>query len=67
MPANNDVNKPTNEEVAESVSRLAEHVEQIQDPALRAFVERIMGRVEAMKQEAQIMIVKSDGNECKRN
>ena len=62
MPENNDANAPTKEEVAESISRLAEHVEQIQDPALRAFVERIMGRVEALKQEAQVMIVKS-GND----
>ena len=52
MATNND-DAPTLDEQARSLARLGAHAESINDPALRAFVERIMARAEALTQEAQ--------------
>ena len=48
MATNND-DAPTLEEQARSLARLGVHAESINDPALRAFVERVVARVAQLK------------------
>lgn len=49
----NNLDKPTMEAQAASVARLRECPDVIGDPALRAFVVRIMVRVEQLKEESK--------------
>lgn len=53
-----------NAETVESIMRLAEHPEALEEP-IRSFVLRVMARVEAARKasETQIMVIESGCNE----
>ena len=66
MPENNEV-VPTTEAQAASIAMLGEHVDDIPDPTLRAFVIRVMERVRELKEgeeEVAVMFSKGESNEA---